>query len=101
MILTKAKVVTVITVFDARARLLEAFAHMGVHSYSSFHAEGMGVHGAKRTGIGEAQNIVYVSVVSEALAARVLTWVESDLLPAFPSIAYCTDAVAVAAAPIE
>lgn len=101
MTLTNAKVVTIITAFDARARLLEAFADLGVHSFSTFHAEGMGAHGEKRTGLDETKNLVYVSVLSETVAARVLAWVEAELLPAFPSIAYSTDAVAVAAAPLR
>jgi hypothetical protein len=101
MVLTNARVVTIITAFDARARLLKAFSDLGVQSFSSFHVEGMGTHGEKRTGLAEAKNIVYVSVVSEALASRVLAWVEADLLPSFPSIAFTTDAVAVAAVPIK
>jgi hypothetical protein len=101
MFMTNAKVVTIITAFDARERLLEAFAHLGVHSFSSFHVEGVGVHGEKRTSLGETRNLVYVTVVSEALATRLLAWVEADLLTAFASIAYSTDAVAVAGSPIR
>ena len=55
---TNAKVVTIITAFDARARLLEAFSDLGVRSFSTFHVEGMGVHGEKRSGIGDTRNIV-------------------------------------------
>ena len=71
-----------------------------MHSYSAFHVEGVGVHGEQRSGFFQNQNVVYVAVASEQLAAHLLEWVEAHLLPVFPSIAYSTDALAVSGAPI-
>jgi hypothetical protein len=96
-----AKVVTIITVFEARERVLEAFVTLGVRGYSTFQVEGAGVHGDKRIGLVESENLVYVVLASDGLATRMLTWVETQLLPRYPGIAYSSDVAAVAARPIE
>ena len=96
-----ARVVTIITVFEARELVLDAFSDLGVRSYSMSRVEGAGVHGEKRTGLVEAENFVFVVVASAPLATRVLTWVEADLLARYPCIAYTTDAIAVAARPLD
>ena len=95
-----AKVVTIITVFEAQGRVLQAFADLGVRGFSSTHVEGVGLHGEKRSGIMEVKNLEFVTVTSEALSVRVLAWVETHLLPSYPAIAYSTDTIAVAARPI-
>ena len=97
----KLKVVTIITTLDARERLLNAFAKLGVRGFSASHVEGMGRHGERRSGLTGTKNILYTVVATEPLSARLLAWVEEGLLPEFPSIAYSTDAVAIAGAPIN
>lgn len=92
-----AKVVTLITVFDARDLVLKAFADMNVRGYSLAHVEGVGVHGQKKSGLVETENLSYVIVASESLAAQVLDWVDRELLARYPSIAFSTDATAVTA----
>ncbi len=96
-----AKVVTIITVFEARERVLEALTTLGVRGFSTYNVEGTGVHGEKRTGLVETENLVFVILASEPLSDRVLAWVEEHLLPRYPGIAYSTDVSAVAARPIQ
>jgi hypothetical protein len=95
-----AKVVTIITDFEARDLVLAGFEDLGVRSFSSTHVEGVGVHGEKRTGLNETKNLEYVVVASEALAASLLAWVQDRLLPRYPSIAFSTDAFVVSAKPL-
>jgi nitrogen regulatory protein PII len=96
-----AKVITIITAFEARDLVLDAFADLGVRKYSVLHVEGLGAHGERRSGLTETKNLMYIVVASEALAARLLQWVERELLLAASSIAYSADAAAVAALPIR
>jgi hypothetical protein len=98
---SNVKVVTIVTDITARERLLNAFNRFGVHGFTAFHAEGMGAHGEKQSGLTGTKNIVYVVVASESIASRLLRWVDEELLPTFPSIAYGTDAVAVTGTPIK
>lgn len=100
MLTEKAKVVTIITVFEAEDPVLNAFTRLGVTRFSSFESEGVGVHGAKRSGLSENRNLQFVIVASEALAARVLAWADRELVPHYPSIAYSTDGAAVTAEPL-
>jgi len=100
MLTDKAKLVTIITVFEAHDFVDAAFVRLGVARYSSFHVEGLGVHGRKRAGLSENKNLEYVILASEALAGRVLAWVDRELLPHHPSVAYSTDAVAVTTGPL-
>ena len=100
MLTDKAKVVTIITVFEAQDLVAAAFVQLGVARYSSFHVEGLGVHGRKRTGLSENKNLEYVILASESLAERVLAWLDRELLPHYPAVAYSTDAVAVTAGPL-
>jgi hypothetical protein len=101
MLTERVKVVTIITVFEARELVREGFAGLGVVGYSSSHVDGVGAHGEKRSGFTGVKNLEYVVVTSEALAARLLDWVEHKLLPHHPSIAYSTAAAAVTAAPLR
>jgi hypothetical protein len=100
MLTEKAKVVTIITVFESQDFVAAAFVHLGVERYSSFHVEGLGVHGRKRTGLLENKNLEYVILASESLAGRVLAWVDGELLPRYPAVAYSTDAIAATARPL-
>ena len=95
-----AKVVTIITAFEARELVLTAFAVLGVRGFSTSRVEGVGVHGHRRSGLVEAENLVFVIVASEELAERVLEWVGKHLVSHYASIAYSTNARAVAAKPI-
>src|SRR5215475_4599412 len=101
MLTERVKVVTIITVFEAGELVRKGFATLGVVGYSSSHVEGVGAHGEKRSGLTGGKNLAYVVVVSEALAARILDWVDHKLLPHHASIAYSTDATAVTAAPLR
>jgi hypothetical protein len=98
---TATKIVTIITAFEARDLVLAGFADLGVRKYSLLHVEGMGEHGERRSSLTGTKNIMYIVVASEALSARLLQWVERELLLAASSIAYSSDAVAVAALPIR
>jgi nitrogen regulatory protein PII len=98
---TQSKLVTIITAFEARDLVLQAFADLGVRKYSVVNVEGMGTHGERRSGITMTRNLMYMVVASEGLAARVLQWVERVLIMQVSSIAFSTDAVAVAALPIR
>ena len=97
----QAKLVTIITVFEARDIVLEALAALGVRGFSLSRVEGVGVHGKKRTGLVDADNVEFAIVTSEPLCARILEWVDGDLLACHPGIAYSSDVVAVAAKVIE
>ena len=100
MLTQKAKVVTLITVFEAEEAVRTAFARLGVTRFSTAHIEGIGAHGRKRSGLSENKNLEFVIVASDALAERVLSWVDRELLPNHPSIAYSTDATAVTTGPL-
>jgi len=95
-----ARVVTIITAFEARELLLEELASLGLRGYSVIHVEGMGAHGEKRSGLTAAKNLAYVVVTSEVQADRLLDWVDRELLRHHPSIAYSTNAAVVAASPL-
>src|SRR5690349_7528133 len=97
MVSGSAKVVTIITAYDAQAIVRRGLAALGVTGFSWSYVEGVGVHGEKRAGLIEAKNLQYLVLASAPLAARVLDWVERELLPRHPSIAYSTDAAAVTA----
>jgi hypothetical protein len=96
-----ARVVTIITTFEARDLVLNAFGDLGVRKYSVLHVEGMGAHGERRSSLTSTKNVMYLVVASEALAARLLQWVERELLLVASSIAYNTEAMAVAEVPIR
>lgn len=93
------KVVTIVTVFAARELVQAAFPSLGVDGFTARHVEGVGAHGEKRTSLFDAKNVEYIVVASESLAERIMQWVEDELLPRYPAIAYSTDAVAVLARP--
>lgn len=97
MVTEKAQVITIITVFDAQAMVRRGLEGIGVTGFSWSHVDGVGVHGEKHTGLIEVKNLQYVIVASAPLAARVLAWVDRELLPRHPSIAYSTEAAAVTA----
>lgn len=100
MLTEEAKVVTIVTVFEAQDFVADAFAQLGVARYSSFQVEGFGVHGRKRAGLSENKNVEYVILASESLAGRVLAWADRELLPNFPAVAYSTGAVSATAGPL-
>lgn len=101
MLTEKAKVVTIITVFDAQDLVQTGFTALGVAHFSSFHIEGVGAHGERRSGLSANKNLEYVVLASEALASSLLDWVDRELLPNYSSIAYSTDAVASTARPLR
>ena len=96
-----ARVVTIITTSTARQRCLDAFTELGVKSFSETHVGGAGVHGKKRNTLFETENVEFIVVSSAALALRLLDWVEHNLLPHWPMIAYSADVVAIAARPMD
>ena len=100
MLTEEAKVVTIITVFEAQDLVAAGFVELGVVHYSSFHVEGLGMHGRKRSGLSENQNLEYVVLASESLAGRVLAWVDRELIPHYSAVAYSTNAVAATAGPL-
>ena len=97
----QAKLVTIITAYEARNLVMQALADLGVHSFSTSKVEGAGRHGPKLRGFIEAGNVEFAIVVSEPLSIRLLSWVEAKLLAEHPGIAYSADVLAVAARPIE
>jgi nitrogen regulatory protein P-II 2 len=90
-----AKLVTIITESGARERVAEALLRHGVRGHSLGHVDGAGAHGTRIGGFFESKNVMFLTVVSESTATSLLEWVEGELVPAFPSIAYMTDVVAV------
>ncbi|HVZ88246.1 MAG TPA: hypothetical protein VHG72_14840 [Polyangia bacterium] len=100
MLTGKAKVVTIITAFEAQDLVAGAFADLGVKRYSSLRVDGLGAHGRKHSGLSGNKNLEYVILASASLAEKVLAWVDLELLPRYPSVAYSTDATAVTAEPL-
>jgi hypothetical protein len=90
-----AKLVTIITVFEAREHVQTALRDFGLGGYSVARVEGHGVHGDLASSIGSAKNFLFLVLTDAARASRLLAWVEGELLPSFPGVAYAVDAVAV------
>ena len=92
-----AKLVTIVTPFSARQRVVDVLTELGVRGYTAASVEGHGVHGDRVSSLFEHENVAFTIVVSGAIAAKLLAWVEDELAPTDPSIAYCADVVAVPA----
>lgn len=92
-----AKIVTVVTGAAARPRVVEALEAMGARGFTVSRVEGHGAHGDRKTGFFDDENVAFSVVVPEPLALRILEWVETDLAPREPSIAYAADVLAVPA----
>lgn len=101
MLTENAKVVTIVTVYDAQDLVQAGFTALGVAHFSSFQIEGVGAHGERRSGLSGNKNVEYVILASEALASRLLDWVDRELLPNYSSIAYSTDAIASTTRPLR
>ena len=93
----QAKLVTIITVYSARQRVVDALAALGLRGFSVHSVEGHGAHGQRVDTFFEKENLAFNIVTSAELAAKLLEWVERDLLRHDPSIAYCADVTAVPA----
>jgi hypothetical protein len=96
-----AKLVTIITVFEARDHVQSGLRELGLGGYSVARVEGHGVHGELVSGFGSAQNFLFLVLTSAERAAGLLEWVERALVPNFPGIAYAVDAVAVPASALQ
>ena len=90
-----AKLVTIITVFEAKDHVQRGLGTLGLGGYSVARVEGHGVHGDLASGIGTAKNFLFLVVTEAGRAAALLEWVERELLPNFPGIAYSVDAMVV------
>jgi nitrogen regulatory protein P-II 2 len=90
-----AKLVTIIAPYHARERVLDAIRDLGARGFSVGHVEGAGAHGHRDSGFTDTKNLVITVVASEALARKILTWVEEELTPVHAAIAYSADVLAV------
>lgn len=95
---TPAKLVTIITAFEGQLHVERALASFAVGGYTRSKGHGTGTHGARPANVFEADNAIFTIVTTEATAARILEWVERELVPGHPSIAYCADVVAATGA---
>jgi nitrogen regulatory protein PII len=101
MALTAAKLVTIITAFEGHDRVVDAIHKLGIEGYSVTRMEGHGLHGAQVGSVISARNYAFAIVATGELATRLLDWVERDLVPTHPTLAYCIDVLAVPAARID
>ncbi|MEO9140670.1 MAG: hypothetical protein ABI332_00245 [Polyangiaceae bacterium] len=92
---TAAKLVTIVTVFGGQTAVEGALASLGVGGYTRSKGKGTGAHGVRPASVFEADNAIFTIVTTNATAAKILEWVERELIPHHPSIAYCADVVAV------
>lgn len=93
-----AKVVTIITGEQAQERVFAALPALGAPHFSYSAVKGRGVHGKREGGLFEDSNLAFTIVTTELVAARIYQWLENELLPTFPAIAYTTDTVALLSA---
>jgi hypothetical protein len=93
-----AKVVTIITGEQAQERVWEALPALGAPHFSYCAVRGQGVHGKIAGGLFEDHNLAITIVTTDAVATRIVQWLERDLMPTFPAIAYITDSVALLSA---
>jgi hypothetical protein len=93
MPLINAKLVTIVSVFEARDRITEELKKLGVSGMSIARVEGEGFHGTKRDGLFESANAAFSVVASERLAAAILEWVEREIEPRHPVIAWSSEVV--------
>ena len=97
---TKAKLVTVIVVYECHDSVRKALRRLGLKAYSVARCEGHGAHGTQQGGLSGNANFVFSVVTTAALATKLLAWVERDLVHKdFPAIAYSADVEAVLGAP--
>jgi nitrogen regulatory protein PII len=90
-----AKLVTIIAPHHARERILDALHALGARGFSLSHVEGFGAHGHRDSGVADAKNLAVMVVAGDALARKILTWVEEELIPIHAAIAYSADVIAV------
>jgi nitrogen regulatory protein PII len=90
-----AKLVTIVTRRSAKQRVIDALDRLGVRGFSAADVEGRGVHGQVAATLFEEENVAFSIVVSAAIAEQLLDWVERDLVPHDPAIAYAGDVLAV------
>lgn len=96
-----AKLVTIITAFEGHDRVLDGLHKLRIDGYSVTRTEGHGVHGAQVGNVISAKNYAFAIVAREELAMRLLDWVEHELVPAHPTVAYSADVLAVPAALVD
>jgi nitrogen regulatory protein PII len=91
----EAKLVTIITTFDAEHRVREALREIGIRGFSVARVDGEGVHGERQGGFITHESAAFTVVTTAELAAKIMAWVEQHFVPTSPGIAYVTDVVAV------
>ncbi len=87
------KRVTIIAEAVLENRLIHDIKHAGARGYTITEARGEGTRGV-RAGTWEGQNIRLETLVSEAVADRILTLLAEHYFPHFAVVAF-TDTVAV------
>jgi len=92
-----AKLVTIVAAFETEAPIQKKLAALKVHGYSVTNVTGRGRHGQQPGGFFEAKNVSFSIVTTEARARQILEWVDAELAPSYPCIAYATDVMAVPA----
>ncbi len=95
MAIVSARVVTIISVIEARDQILKGIESFGLRAYSTHRIRGRGAHGRRMGGFFESENVSFVVVTSPAMALKLLTWVDDEVSKIHPAIAYSAGADAV------
>ena len=92
-----AKAVTIITGSHLRKPIEDALREFGASGFSvAGGVEGRGAHGPRpHSATFEGYSLIFTIVATATLAANILEWVERELIPEEPSIAFVADVVAV------
>ncbi len=95
MVGVPAKLVTIITVYQAQTTVQAHLRSLGITGYSEHSVDGHGSTGERHAGLIDAANIQFTVVTSADQATKLLGWVERNLSQHHPSVAYAGDVVAV------
>ena len=92
-----AKLVTLVAAFEAETTIQKKLAELHVSGFSVTDVEGRGKHGHMAGGIFGAKNLSFSIVTTAERAAQLLAWIDAELVPSHPCVAYVTDVMAVPA----
>lgn len=86
-----AKLVTIVTLSHYRERVESGLRALGAANFSVSDVHGRGLHDE----VPEGPNLMFTVVAGETLASRITVWVEQDLIPNAPCMAYVSDVMAL------
>jgi hypothetical protein len=89
-----AKLITIITVSEARDRIAEEIKRLG-SGFSVGSVAGVGFHGERRDDLFNTANVQVSVVASAQLTEQLMAWVTGELEPLFPVVAWVSDVTAL------